>query len=122
MENKSATGPTVAKFVNRPFPKEYQGTPRLIVPCVRSTVSKGEVLSLKILTLQKSPVTSVSVMVRMLGHGDWQKISASHVAGGVWKANMPAAREDFEYYITGGESLKWPATAPGQNQTVVVQE
>lgn len=30
--------------------------------------------------------------------------------------------EDFEYYVTAGENVVWPATAPAITQTVVVQE
>jgi hypothetical protein len=36
----------------------------------------------------------------------------------------PAGDQSFEYYITattaGGQQLTWPATAPKNNQTVVV--
>ena len=45
---------------------------------------------------------------------------ATHVGRAVWSATLPAAQEDFEYYLTAGGNLVWPATAPGLNQTVVV--
>ena len=43
----------------------------------------------------------------------------------VWRGELPPAGEDtVEYYIeaktAGGETLRWPVTAPELNQTVVV--
>jgi hypothetical protein len=111
---------TVAKYVKKPWPKEYRGAARLIVPCVRSVVNKGESLKVKIIALDKRPVKSVVVHQRPLGKGDWQTIPATHVARAVYEAKLPAAQDDFEYYITDGKDLVWPATAPQLNQTVVV--
>lgn len=122
MEVHSGWGPAVAKAAGQPFPKDYQGTPRMIVPCVRSVVNKGESLKLKIIALAKQPVSSVIVHVRPLGRGDWQTIVATHIAQSVYEAKLPAAQDDFEYYITAGEKLIWPATAPEMNQTVIVME
>lgn len=58
--------------------------------------------------------------LRPLSRGDWQTISATHIARAVFEAKLPAARDDFEYYVTAGENLVWPATAPQLNQTVVI--
>jgi hypothetical protein len=33
---------------------------------------------------------------------------------------LPPASVDFEYHVTAGSGLVWPATAPQLNQTVVV--
>jgi len=126
MENKPGTGPTVAKAAGKPFPKEYQGAPRLIVPCVRSVVDKGEVLTLKILALSAAPCQSVTVRVRPLGGKEWQTITAKHVTRAVYAATLPLAAVDFEYQIVAeiatGAKLTWPATAPEQNQTVIIME
>jgi len=52
--------------------------------------------------------------------------SILHLIGLSDQAKLPAARDDFEYYIeaslAGGEKLRWPATAPQLNQTVVATE
>lgn len=120
MENKPGTGPTVAKSAGKPFPKEYQGAPRLIVPCVRSVLNQGEALALRILALDQQPVDGVTVHLRPLGKGAWLTIPAKHLARAVFEAKLPAAQADFEYYITTGKNLIWPATAPQLNQTVVV--
>ena len=67
---------------------------------------------------------SVAVKVRPLGQGTWKILEASPQARAVWRAELPAATEDFEYLVeaqTAGRSiLRWPATAPQINQTVVV--
>ena len=112
---------TLSRQAAQPWSKEeYQGKPRLIVPCIRSVAVRNEVLKLKIIALAKQPVEDVSVHFRPLGQGDWQTIPATHLARAVHEAKLPAAQEDFEYYITAGENLVWPATAPALNQTVVV--
>ena len=120
METHPGWGPAVAKHVKQAWPKEYQGAPRIIVPCVRSVINKNESLKLKIMVLSSSPCKSVSVRVRPLGKREWQAADAKHVARGVWQAELPASIDDYEYYITAGDKLVWPATAPQLNQTVVV--
>ncbi len=126
MENKPGTGPLVAKAAGKPFPKDYLGPPRLIVPTVRSVVNRGAALSLKIIALDRQPVKSVTVHVSPLGKGEWQTLAATHVARAVYAATLPAAPDDFEYYISAetvaGQKLGWPATAPELNQTVVVTD
>ncbi|MCI0498356.1 MAG: hypothetical protein L0Y36_01560 [Planctomycetales bacterium] len=105
---------------------EYRGAPRLFSLTVRSVADCGESLSLRIIALDKQPVSSVSVHIRPLGQGDWQTIPASHVARAVYKVQLPTAQDDFEYFITaetaGGQKLVWPAAAPELNQTVITME
>jgi hypothetical protein len=114
----------------------YQGDPHLVVLTTRSAAGKDESLKLKIIALDKEPVKSVSVKLRPLGGRDWQTIPATHLARAVFEAKLPAASEDFEYYITADSessdlpskiqnsksriTLTWPATAPQLNQTVIV--
>jgi hypothetical protein len=81
---------------------------------------------LKIITVDKEPLKSISLRIRPLGHGRWKTIPVHHIARSVHSATLPAAREDFEYHITAltkrGDKLVWPATAPALNQTVVVAD
>jgi hypothetical protein len=104
---------------------EYRGTPRLFAVTKRSVVDRGELVSLKIIALDKAPVKSVTVRVRPFG-GAWQAIPATHLGRAVYEAKLPPPQDDFEYHITaetaGGQQLVWPATAPSLNQTVVVTE
>jgi hypothetical protein len=45
---------------------------------------------------------------------------ARHVARGVYEVSFPPAGSDFEYYLSADRKVRWPATAPAINQTVVV--
>ena len=116
------------KILGKPLPADcaipvtYAGKDRLIVPTVRSVVNKGESLPIKIIALAKDSVKFVTFHVRPLGKGEWKEMPATHVARSVYEAKLPAAQDDFEYYITAGDNLVWPATAPQLNQTVVVTQ
>jgi len=90
---------------------------------------------LKIIALASSPCKAVTVHVRPLGKGEWKTVEAKHVARAVWNAKLPAADDDFEYYVVAEladdsksaienqrTKLVWPATAPGMNQTVIISE
>ena len=102
--------------------QDYRGEPRLVNMTARTAATKGECLTLRIIALDKQPVKSVTAHLRPLGTGEWREIPASHIARAVYEAKLSAARDDFEYYITAGDALVWPATAPQLNQTVVVTE
>jgi hypothetical protein len=124
MENYPDWGPRVAQHATQPWPKAYQGTPRIIVTTVRSIVAKGEALTLKIIALDKQPIKSLSVKIRQLGTVNWQSVPSRHLTRAVHEATLPPAQDDFEYYITAetaaSQTLVWPATAPGLNQSVVI--
>jgi len=87
-------------------------------------VVKGEPLRLRILALDRQPMERVVVHIRPLGKREWREIPAAHLGRAVFRAELPAAEEDFEYWVSTvnaeGLSLVWPATAPEINQTVVV--
>ena len=120
------------KILGAPLPPDctpsiaYEGPARLVVPTVRSIAAPGESMVLKIITVDKEPLKSISLRIRPLGHGRWKTIPVHHIARSVHSATLPAAREDFEYHITAltkrGDKLVWPATAPAMNQTVVVAD
>jgi hypothetical protein len=116
----------LAAGLGKPLPTEcavtgaYSGPARLIVPTVRGAVNRGESLQLTIIALNQPPVEAVTVLHRPLGHGGWQTLPARHLGRSVWQAQLPPATDDFEYQITAGSDLVWPATAPQLNQTVVV--
>ncbi len=123
LENHPGWGPAIAKHLQQPWPKAYQGEPRLIVPTVRSVVNQGESLALPIIALASQPVKALTVSCRSLGTGDWTVIPATHLARAVYTAQLPPVREAMEYYIAAetatGQKLRWPATAPTLNQTIV---
>ena len=118
----------LGKALGTPLPaaatpsRKYTGPDRLIVPTVRTVAKRGESLSLKIIALASEPVKSVTIMLRPLGGTDWQEVPAKHIARAVFGATLPAADDDFEYFVTAGGKLVWPATAPQINQTVVLMD
>jgi hypothetical protein len=96
----------------------WDGPAMIKMLTIRTSVSQGESLKLKIIALGAA---NVEVHLRPLGQGRWRTIPAAHVARAVYEATLPAAQDDFEYYITAGKNLVWPAAAPQLNQTVVIQ-
>jgi hypothetical protein len=68
----------------------------------------------------------MTVRFRPLGGAEWGAFPAVHHARAVWQATFPAAAGDFEYFVeaqaAGSRPLRWPATAPAMNQTLVVLE
>ena len=62
----------------------------------------------------------------MSGRGEWRTLEAAHLARSVCRAKLPAATEDFEYFVEAhtadGYTLRWPVTTPELNQTVILTE
>jgi hypothetical protein len=124
--------PVLSETLGKPLPAEaapsrsYTGPPRLIVPTVRTTVRAGESLALKVIVLDPAPPRSTRLHLRPLGRGSWREFPVSLVSRAVHAVTLPAAQEDFEYYLTAetasGGRLLWPPTAPQLSQTVVVTE
>jgi RNase P/RNase MRP subunit POP5 len=105
--------------------KAYAGRPRLIVPSRRSVAEAGEELTLKVIVLDNSPPKSAVLRWRPIGLGAWQFIPLKRVARAVHTVTLPPALNDtLEYYFEAetadGTLLRWPATAPELNHTVVV--
>jgi hypothetical protein len=102
----------------------YDGPARIIVPTVRSQAEPGEALSLSVIVLDNNPARTAALFWRKLGRGGFKKINLRRVARAFYSVTLPAAGEDFEYYLSAqtasGAKLVWPATAPKQNQTVVL--
>jgi len=131
MEILTAHDAALAKYLGAPLPataqpwKDYRCDPRLVAMSARTTARSGEALSLKIVALDRQPVKSVTVKLRPLGNGEWRALEADHLARAVWQTRLPAATEDFEYFIEAqtadAKTLRWPATAPELNQTVVIR-
>ncbi len=122
----------LAAALGKPLPDRsdlshlLQGPARLAVLTVRTQAARDEALSLRIMALDAKPVLDVAVFVRPMGRGEHQRINANHIRGAVYGTTLPGADGDFEYYVeakTGdGAILRWPATAPKINQTVIVTE
>jgi len=109
------------------LPKAYCGSSAyLIVPTVRTVLTAGELLNLKVIVLDDSKAHDVAVYWRPMGKGKFNKVVCNHINRGVYKVTLPkqAAAQGLEYYIKAvtdkGDVLKFPASAPSINQTVVI--
>lgn len=99
----------------------YTGDPWIRVMPVRTQLYADETLELEIL----APIapTNARVHYRPLGSGAWKSVAVEHEARGVYRARLPLQQADFEYYVeamVGGQSVRFPVTAPALNQSVVV--
>ena len=105
----------------------YDGPARVFVPTVRSVLAAGEALTVPVVVLGGEPVRA-ELYTRPLGQSDFTKVGINHVARGVYEVKLPAdvTQTDFEYYVevelNGDRLLRWPATAPTIDQSVVVME
>jgi hypothetical protein len=123
-------GEELASILGEPLPAgampsaQYEGPPRLFVPVVRTVLNDGESLQLQAMVLGTSPGEAL-LHWRPLGAPTFARIPLEHVARGVYRAKLAEDEilDDFEYYIemkTEKGPLRFPATAPTLNQTVVV--
>ncbi|MCL5280199.1 MAG: hypothetical protein M1376_09870 [Planctomycetes bacterium] len=104
----------------------YDGPPRLMVPTARASLTAGEDLRLKVIAVGAKVAAKGNLYWRPLGKGTFEKAPLEHVARSVYSARIPAAQianHDIEYYVqasVGAGTIRFPATAPVLNQTVVV--
>jgi len=109
------------------WPRDYPGPARLLVPTVRGSIEAGEDFCLTVIILGFTP-EDAALLWRPLGSGDFAKAPLQHINRGAYKAHLPAgsAKVDFEYYVQArsatGRKFRFPPTAPGLNQTVIVME
>jgi hypothetical protein len=124
-------GAELEKLLGAPLPpkaqpsREYAGPPRIIVPEVRTSLDAGEALTVTIAVLG-AELRDASLNYRPLGRDAFARQAFVTVARCIYMAVVPARSigGDFEYYVEcmpqSGPALKFPATAPALNQTVVV--
>jgi hypothetical protein len=103
---------------------EYQGVARLLVPTVRTLINAGDRLDLSMIALDNAPAEQVALFWRPLGKGAFNELLCKNIGRAVYQVQLPPSAKSFEYYIhavlASGQTLRWPATAPELNQTVVV--
>lgn len=104
--------------------REYKGAPRVFVPTVRTAVIKGESLTIKAIVLAEDEPKSATLHVRDLGGKEFEAVPFKHVVRGIYETEVQGPSRDFEYYVeisfAAGPPVRWPASAPNVNQTVVV--
>jgi hypothetical protein len=126
-------GQDLAKYLKSDLPpraqlsRTYHGPLRLIVPTTRTLLSPHETFRLKVIILAEQSPREAALYWRPLGHGSFRQTPLTLVARGVYSVQLPAesiTEAGLEYYLKvrldQGKSVVYPATAPKQNQTVVV--
>ena len=99
-------------------------TNRIIVPTLRTTLRKNEGFKLKVI-IPVVEVRSAKLYWKPVGKNSFNQTDLKNLNRSVWLAVIPvhSITDDFEYYIevkSSSGSLKFPATHPDCNQTVVV--
>jgi hypothetical protein len=119
----------LVKMLGRELPADvllgrgYEGPPRVVVPAVRTSLEAGEALDLKVLVLAKGKPGSVTLFWREMGRGGFTAVPLENAVRGVFRARLAAPAAAIEYYVEAaadGALVRFPATAPALNQTVVI--
>jgi hypothetical protein len=103
----------------------FTGTPRLIVPTVRTNLMHGEALVLKVICVGIIP-DNLEVKWKHFGEKSFRVKSAIHISRGVYEVVIPSSeiKDDFEYFISctdkPGKIILWPANAGEMNQSIVI--
>lgn len=123
-------GEKLAEILGEPLPAEaqlsktYKGPARLIVPTKRTCLSPGEPLTVKAIVLGAD---APRLCWGSLGTRSFDGEPLRHVGRNTYEAQLPADRiggSDIEYYVEAvaadNKVIRWPASAPFINQTVVI--
>lgn len=108
------------------LPRQYGGEPRLVVLTRRTSLEPGEALQVKAVMLDRAPALAATLYWRPLGEGKFQAIPMTGAGRNALAARLDAtqiAASGIEYYIEAQAAdqtrVRWPATAPALNQTVI---
>ncbi len=106
------------------LPSNYSGPARMFVPVVRTLLNAGESLNVQSIVLGERPAI-VIFFWRALGAERFKSQPMRHLERGIYQMTLEAQQieGDFEYYVEAtldGKQLRFPATAPDLNQTVVL--
>lgn len=103
--------------------RTYDGPSRIIVPALRSALEAGEPLALEALVVAKDAPAAVDLLWRPMGRGAFRRVPFEHKVRGVYAVTLSSPDGDIEFYVeaaAGGGTVRFPATAPALNQTVIV--
>jgi hypothetical protein len=125
-----APGHEIEKLIHQPLPetcwpsRKSLDQQRIIVPTVRTSVRTGEDLRVKAI-LPGGVIHSARLFWKHLADKQFKSDDLRHVNRAVWEGTIRAGEftDDLEYYLeikTPREIVRYPAGAPGRNQTVVV--
>jgi hypothetical protein len=127
----SAQDQAIAQMLGEALPAEaavstdYRDAPRIFVPAGRTQMSPGEQQEIRAFVLSAAKCAEMNLYWRSLGEGRFKKLVATHRARQAYRAALPVLSQGtMEYYLEAalenGQKVRWPATAPSINQTVIV--
>ena len=127
----SASDAAIEKLLGEPMPADavirtsYRGEPRIFVSAPCTEMPAAPFLDIRAFVLAESKCDGVTLYYRPLGEGAFKSVPATHRARQAYRAALPAPSQGtLEYYLEavldGGRKVRWPASAPSINQTVVV--
>jgi hypothetical protein len=106
---------------------EYDGTSRIFVSSDCTQWKAGEPLEIRPFVLSQEDCKGVSLYWRPLGRGGFSRVEATHKSRSAYRVNLPVSSVGcVEYYLeaslAGGKRIRYPATAPAINSTVVFRK
>ncbi len=130
-------GKVLSKALGRPLTADaqpahvYTGPARLVLPTVRTSVTAGESVALKVIVLSERPPAKAVLHWRAVGGSAGEEpfhtVPLTHVARGVYAVTFPPGGAEgalLEYHVeiatSKGQLVRFPPTAPGLDQTIVV--
>ena len=107
------------------LPRVYAGAPRIIVAAKPATVEKGAPVTVRAAVLDSAAPDIIRLRWRPLGEGDFFVAPMENTERQTYTGSFdPGNAFAVEYFIEaktgGGEVVRWPATAPELNHSVVV--
>jgi len=120
----------IAHILGGPLPPEaevrtaYRGTPRIFVSARRTQANVGEAQEIRAFVLSGAQC-GVNLYWRSLGAGSFKRLAATHRSRQAYRVALPTRFPGtLEFYLEAalddGQTVRWPATAPSINQTVIV--
>ena len=127
----SAHDAAIEKMLDAALPAEaairtaYRGEPRIFTSAPATQMPAAQAMEMRSFVLADSKCDRVTLYYRPLGEGAFKPLPATHRSRQAFRVALPAqAGGTLEYYLeaelVGGRKLRWPASAPSINQTVVV--
>jgi len=110
--------------------REYRGSPRIFIPTLRTSSPEGHELLLEVkIHSASNPKNAVLHWKKMGTNTVYQKVNLQSLGGSNYSVRLPKLDADLnaiEYFIAAefegdGKTVRFPATAPGMNQTLILQ-
>ena len=126
----TAQDAAIEAMLQGPLPAEaainttYRGLPRIFVSARRTQMNAREPQEIRAFVLSGPKCDGLTLHWRVLGSGAFKTVPTTARARQAYRVNLPAQPQStVEYYLEAalknGQKVRWPATAPAMNQTVI---